>query len=66
MADALQIFKLNVFLFPASANVYDSLGEVYAELGDVAMAVKNYELSLKLNPQNTNAEQQIKTLKSNK
>jgi CubicO group peptidase (beta-lactamase class C family) len=66
MADALEIFKLNVFLFPASSNAFDSLGEVYAEYGDTELAIKNYEQSLKLNPKNSNAEEQIKKLKSNK
>jgi CubicO group peptidase (beta-lactamase class C family) len=62
MTDALEIFKLNVYLYPASANVYDSLGEIYAELDDNKAAVKNYEHSLKLNPQNNNAAQQLKKL----
>ena len=63
MSDALEIFKLNVFLFPESANAFDSLGETYAEYGDTAMAIKNYEQSFKLDPKNSNAEQQIKNLK---
>lgn len=66
MADALEIFKLNVYLYPASANAFDSLGEIYAEYDDTDLAIKNYEQSLKLNPQNSNAEQQIKKLKANK
>ncbi len=65
MADALEIFKLNVYLFPTSANTFDSLGEIYAELGDRELAIKNYEQSLKLNPQNKNADQQIRKLRSN-
>lgn len=64
LPDALEIFKLNVFLFPASANTFDSLGEIYAELGDFKLAIKNYEQSLQLDPQNKNAEEQIKKLKS--
>ena len=64
--DALELFKLNVFLYPKSANAFDSLGETYAELGEKEMAIKNYEKSFKLNPQNKNAEEQISALKSNK
>jgi tetratricopeptide (TPR) repeat protein len=60
MTDALEIFKLNIYLNPASANVYDSLGEIYAELGDTRSAIKNYEQSLKLDPQNGNAADQPK------
>lgn len=66
MADALEIFKLNVYLYPASANSFDSLGEIYAELGDQGSAIINYEQSLKLNPQNNNAAQQLKNLKAGK
>ncbi|MEO8116884.1 MAG: serine hydrolase [Bacteroidota bacterium] len=64
ITDALEIFKLNVYLNPGSANAYDSLGEIYAELGDTELAIKNYEESLKLNPKNSNAEKQIQRLKS--
>ncbi len=63
MKDALEIFKLNVYLYPASANAFDSLAEIDAELGDRNSAIKNYEQSLKLNPQNNNAAEQIKKLK---
>jgi len=64
IADALEIFKLNVYLYPTSANVFDSLGEIYEELGERELALKNYEQSLKLDPQNKNAEQHIKKLRS--
>ena len=66
MVDALEIFKLNVYLFPKSANAYDSLGEIYVENGDTKLAIQNYEQSLKLNPQNRNAEVQLKNLRANK
>lgn len=65
-ADALEIFKLNVYLYPTSANAFDSLGEIYEELGDTQLAIKNYEQSLKLDPQNKNADQHIKKLRSGK
>ena len=66
IADALEIFKLNVYLYPTSANAFDSLGEIYEELGNNVSALKNYEQSLKLDPQNKNAEQHIKQLRSGK
>ncbi|OLY95013.1 serine hydrolase [Cnuella takakiae] len=66
VADALELFRLNVHLYPKSANAFDSLGEVYAELGNRELAIKNYEQSLKLNPQNKHAEQQVRTLKTTK
>ncbi len=62
-ADAIRIFQLNVELYPDSANTYDSLGEAYMAAGDKAQAVKNYEKSLSLNPQNTNATAMLKRLR---
>ncbi len=64
LADALEIFKLNVYLNPASANAFDSLGEIYAALGNNPLAIQNYEQSFELDPKNSNAEEQIKILKS--
>ncbi|WP_228372264.1 hypothetical protein [Chryseobacterium gregarium] len=64
MKDALEFFKLNVYLYPTSSNAFDSLGEIYAELEEKELAVKNYEQSFKLSPKNKNAEQQIKKLRS--
>lgn len=64
ITDALEIFKLNVYLYPASANTFDSLGETYAELGNTEFAIKNYEQSVKLNPQNSDAKSRIQKLKA--
>ncbi|MCC7157901.1 MAG: FKBP-type peptidyl-prolyl cis-trans isomerase [Ignavibacteria bacterium] len=63
--DAVKIFKLNVEQFPKSANVYDSLGEAYMISGDKKNAIKNYEKSLKLDPNNENAKKMLEQLRSN-
>ncbi|MEN3327408.1 MAG: hypothetical protein V7638_2215 [Acidobacteriota bacterium] len=60
--EALEIFKLNVVLYPNSANVYDSVAEAYAVNGNRELAIKNYKRSLELDPRNTNAAQQLKKL----
>jgi CubicO group peptidase (beta-lactamase class C family) len=60
---ALEIFKLNVRFFSKSGNTYDSLAETYALLGMNSDALKNYEIALKLNPSNSNANNQIEKLK---
>ena len=62
--DALEIFKLIVDEFPNSSNPYDSLGEAYLAVGDSVLSIKNYEISLKLNPDNFNAEDQIERIKN--
>ncbi len=60
--EALEIFKLNVFIYPNSANVYDSVAEAYEANGFRDLAISNYKRSLELDPKNTNAAQQLKRL----
>ena len=62
--EAIEILKLNVEAYPASANVYDSLGEAYFVSGNTPLAIQNYEKSLSLDPTNTNAAMMLKKLKS--
>jgi predicted transcriptional regulator YdeE len=61
--DAIEIFKKNVREYPQSSNVYDSLGEAYAKVGQKDLAIQNYEKSLQLEPKNNNAVEQLKKLK---
>jgi predicted Zn-dependent protease len=60
--EALEVFKLNVFLYPTSANVYDSVAEAYEANGNRDLAIVHYKRSLELDPKNTNAAQQLKRL----
>jgi tetratricopeptide (TPR) repeat protein len=46
MEDALEVFKLNIRLFPDIANGYDSLSEAYETAENYEMAVKYAELCL--------------------
>ncbi|MGB7208142.1 MAG: serine hydrolase [Pyrinomonadaceae bacterium] len=62
--ESLEIFKLNVVLYPESGNVYDSLAEAYEVNGDKSSAIKNYKRSLELDPKNGNAVVQLKRLES--
>ncbi|HEV7475488.1 MAG TPA: serine hydrolase, partial [Pyrinomonadaceae bacterium] len=55
VAEAIEIFKLNVEAYPQAANTYDSLGEAYMTHGDKELAIANYKKSLELNPKNTSA-----------
>jgi tetratricopeptide (TPR) repeat protein len=61
--DAIEVFALNVKLFPASWNTYDSLGEAYLADGNKALAIENYEKSVKLNPKNDGGIKALKKLK---
>ncbi|MDQ6799941.1 MAG: serine hydrolase [Acidobacteriota bacterium] len=62
VTDAIDIFALNVDEYPATWNVYDSLGEAYAAHGDRDLAIKNYKKSIELNPKNTNGVDALKRL----
>lgn len=51
LPQAIALFRVNVELFPASWNVYDSLGEALLKSGDTDAATRMYEESLRLNPE---------------
>jgi uncharacterized membrane protein len=61
--EAIRILQLNVEAYPQSSNVYDSLGEAYADDGDKPLASANYQKSLQLNPKNTGAVKMLQKLK---
>ena len=60
--DAIEIFKLNVELFPEAFNTYDSLGEAYMIKGNKELAIKNYKKSIELNPDNENGKKMLEKL----
>lgn len=62
LADAIEIFKLNVEMYPQSANVYDSLGEAYMVHGDKELSIANYKKSLELDPKNSGATAKLAEL----
>ena len=59
---AIEVFKLNVLLYPERANAYESLAEAYEAAGNKELAIKNYKRSLELSPGNTDAEEHLKKL----
>jgi tetratricopeptide (TPR) repeat protein len=60
---AIEVFKLNVKLYPNLWNTYDSLGEAYAAAGNKKLAIENYEKSLKLNPKSESGKVALVKLK---
>jgi Flp pilus assembly protein TadD len=66
ISEAIEVFKMNIEMYPDSWNVYDSLGEAYMENGQNDLAIEYYQKSLKLNPQNTNAVNMLKRIKKKK
>lgn len=60
LQEAIEIFRLNVSLFPNGANTYDSLAETYKRVGNRKLAIENYKRALALNPENANAAEYLK------
>ncbi len=60
--DAMEIFKLNVSLYPKSWNVYDSYGESLLKDGQKEEALKMYRKSVELNPNNRGGKKVLEQL----
>ena len=60
--DAVEVFKLNVDAYPASANTYDSLSDGYLALGNKAAALRYAEKTLEMIPKDTEAPDELKKL----
>jgi tetratricopeptide (TPR) repeat protein len=59
---AINIFKINTALHPASSNVYDSLGQAFLKSGDTIQAIDNYKRSLALDSGNARAKRVLERL----
>jgi len=57
--NAIDVFKINVVLYPKSSNVYDSLADAFLRSGDSIQAFNNYKIAFDLNNGNRTAEQYI-------
>jgi len=60
---AIEVFKLNVNLYPDSANTYFKLAMTYEEVGEKNLAVKYFRLCLAKDPTNKIASEHIKKMK---
>jgi len=60
---ALEVFKLNIILYPESFNVYDSYGEILLKLERKDEAILMYEKSIELNPENENGKEMLQKIK---
>ena len=62
--DAIAVFEMNVEMYPDSWNVYDSLGEVLMKSGRHDLAIRNYDRSLELNPENENGKRMLEEIQA--
>jgi len=61
--ESIKVLLLALEIYPRSANLYDSLGEVYMKFGDRENAIVNYQKSLEINPHNNNAKEKLDQLR---
>ena len=59
---AVETLRLNVELFPASANAYDSYAEALLGNGQKEEAIRMYKKSVELNPGNENGKKMLQKL----
>lgn len=57
--NALQVFDSATLIFPKSWNVFDSYGEALHQCGKKEEALKMYQKSIELNPENENGKQML-------
>jgi CubicO group peptidase (beta-lactamase class C family) len=59
---ALEVFKINTLLFPDSFNTYDSYAAGLREVGMKQQAIKMYQKSIALNPNNEDGKHALREL----
>ena len=57
--NAIDVFKINVALYPESDNVYDSLADAFLQSGDSLQALNNYKKTLEFNNGNKRAKKYV-------
>jgi len=63
---AIQIFLMNMRLFPKEANPYDSLAEAYEKNGDAVSALRYYRKALEIDPKLTSSKAALERLEKKK
>ena len=64
LKEAVAVFELNVEAFPDVGDPYDSLAEAYMAEGRNDLAIANYNRSLELDPNNSNARVMLEKLRA--
>lgn len=62
LQEAEAVFSMNILEFPKSWNVYDSMGECCAAMGEKEKAITFYKKSMALNPSNAGGAEALKAL----
>jgi tetratricopeptide (TPR) repeat protein len=62
--DAIEILKFNSEVYPDVWETYELMGTIYMNEGNKELAIQNFEKVLEYDPQNQNATEILKKLKS--
>lgn len=60
--NALNVFKINIELYPNSSNTYDSTADAYTRMKDTANAIEYYKKALTINPENRSSKRALEKL----
>jgi pimeloyl-ACP methyl ester carboxylesterase len=60
--ESIAVLELNAQLYPDSAGVYQSLGEVYAKAGKKDLAIQSFHKALEKNPDDAESKRQLEEL----
>jgi tetratricopeptide (TPR) repeat protein len=63
-AEAIDVLKLELQIYPDSSDAYESLGEAYQESGEKQLAVESYQKALEKNPKNSDAREKLAALEA--
>lgn len=62
--NALNVFKINIELYPNSSNTYDSTADAYTRMKDTVNAIEYYKKALAINPENRSSKRALEKLTS--
>ncbi|MDX8553124.1 hypothetical protein MK851_05720 [Tenacibaculum sp. 1B UA] len=60
--NALNVFKINIELYPNSSNTYDSTADAYTRMKDTVNAIEYYKKALAINPENRSSKRNLEKL----
>ena len=63
IAEAKELFLINIALYPNKSLVYDSMGDAFKKENDTVKAIEYYKKSLVINPENRNSLRNLEKLK---
>ena len=64
LAEAIDVLKLQLQIYPDSSDGYEGLGEAYQRSGEKQLAVESYKKALEKNPENSDAKEKLAALEA--